>query len=289
MQLCPQVVPSALQDTPVFLVVGALEDNRKHTYAGPLTGRRMWRIFGRQHLLPQASQAINPADLLFDHPRVPFGMQQHHRATGPMTVGAINHPQSNLADLYRELGDIFAVPLRPHNRWGGFKALRERWLAHLEGTRRRAVLLIDEAQEMSPQALCELRLLASARFDSQPLLCVVLAGDARLIDKLRREELIPLGSRIRTRLATEHASRDELLEGLGHLLAGAGNASLMTAQLRHTLCDHAAGNYRILTTMAAELLAVAAQRELPQLDEKLYLEVFAQPEASAPRRAGARR
>lgn len=206
-----------------------------------------------------------------------------------VTVAAINHPQSNLADLYRELGDIFAVPLRPHNRWGGFKALRERWLAHLEGTRRRAVLLIDEAQEMSPQALCELRLLASARFDSQPLLCVVLAGDARLNDKLRREELIPLGSRIRTRLATEHASRQELLDGLGHLLAGAGNASLMTAQLRNTLCDHAAGNYRILTTMAAELLAVAAQRELAQLDEKLYLEVFAQPEASAPRRAGTRR
>ena len=204
-------------------------------------------------------------------------------------VGVINHPQNSLADLYRVLGDIFAVPLRPHNRWGGFKALRERWLAHLEGTRRRAVLLVDEAQEMSPAALCELRLLASARFDSQPLLCVVLAGDARLIEKLRREELIPLGSRIRTRLATEHASREELLEGLNHLLAGAGNASLMTPPLRHTLCDHAAGNYRILTTMAAELLAAAAQRELPQLDEKLYLEVFAQPEAPTPRRAAARR
>ena len=206
-----------------------------------------------------------------------------------VTVGAINHPQSNLADLYRELGDIFAVPLRPHNRWGGFKALRERWLAHMDATRRRAVLLVDEAQEMSPAALCELRLLASARFDSQPLLCVVLAGDARLLDKLRREELIPLGSRIRTRLATEHASREELSAGLTHLLDGAGNASLMTPGLRHTLCDHAAGNYRLLTTMAAELLAAAAQRELPQLDEKLYLEVFAQPEVPAPRRAAARR
>jgi type II secretory pathway predicted ATPase ExeA len=206
-----------------------------------------------------------------------------------VTVGVISHPQSNLADLYRELGDVFAVPLRPHNRWGGFKALRERWLAHLETTRRRVVLLIDEAQEMSPAALCELRLMASARFDSQPLLCVVLAGDARLIDKLRREDLIPLGSRIRTRLATEHASREELIDSLGHLLAGAGNASLMTPQLRHTLCDHAAGNYRILTTMAAELLAAAAQRDLPQLDEKLYLEVFAQPEAPTPRRAVARR
>ncbi len=206
-----------------------------------------------------------------------------------VTVGVINHPQSSLGDLYRELGDIFAVPLRPHNRWGGFKSLRERWLAHLETTRVRAVLLVDEAQEMSPAALCELRLMASARFDSQPLLCVVLAGDARLIDKLRREELIPLGSRIRTRLATEHASRDELLAGLNHLLAGAGNASLMTTALRQTLCDHAAGNYRILTTMAAELLAAATQRELPQLDEKLYLEVFAQPDTPVPRRTPARR
>jgi general secretion pathway protein A len=97
-----------------------------------------------------------------------------------ITVGTINHPQSNLADFYREMGDVFAVPLKPHNRWGGFKVLRERWITHLESTRRRAVLLIDEAQEMRPAVLCELRLLASARFDSQPLLCVVLAGDARL-------------------------------------------------------------------------------------------------------------
>ena len=206
-----------------------------------------------------------------------------------ITVGAINHPQSNLADFYRELGDIFGVPLRPSNRWGGFKALRERWLSHLESSRCRPVLLIDEAQEMTPQVLSELRLLASARFDSQPLLCIVIAGDARLTEKLRREELIPLGSRIRTRLATEFASREELVACLDHLLAGAGNASLMTTQLRHTLCDHAAGNYRILTTMAAELLAAAAQRDLPVLDEKLYLDIFAQPNQPASRRAATAR
>ena len=204
-------------------------------------------------------------------------------------LGTISHPQCNLADFYRELGDVFGVPLRPHNRWGGFKALREAWFAHLESTRRRPVLLIDEAQEMSPAVLSELRLMASAKFDSQSLLCVVLAGDARLPEKLRREELIPLGSRIRTRLATEAASREELLACLQHLVSAAGNASLMSAALMHTLCDHAVGNYRILTTMAAELLAVAAHRDMPQLDEKLYLEVFASPETAAPRRASARR
>jgi general secretion pathway protein A len=142
---------------------------------------------------------------------------------------------------------------------------------------------------MSPLILNELRLLSSARFDSQSLLCIVLAGDARLLEKLRREELIPLGSRIRTRLATEAATREELLACLEHLLAAAGNASLMTRELRQTLCDHAAGNYRILVSMAAELLMTAAQREITTLDEKLYLQVFSAPERSTARRAAAAR
>jgi len=194
-----------------------------------------------------------------------------------ITIGAIAHPSSNLADFYREMGDLFAVELKPHNRWGGFKALRERWLAHLEGILLRPILLIDEAQEMHPAVLSELRLLSSMQFDSRTLLTVVLAGDARLTSKLRRDELLPLGSRIRTRLQMEYVDRDQLLACLKHLLATAGNASLMTPELMQVLCDHAAGNYRVLTSMAAELLASAARQEITQLDEKLYLAVFATP------------
>jgi type II secretory pathway predicted ATPase ExeA len=74
-------------------------------------------------------------------------------------VGALARPQGNLADFYRELGDLFSVPLRPHNRWAGSKTLRERWQQHFEATLIRPVLLIDEAQEMSPAVLNELRLL----------------------------------------------------------------------------------------------------------------------------------
>src|SRR5439155_251604 len=114
------------------------------------------------------------------------------------------------------------------------------------------------------------------------LITVVLAGDGRLTDLFRREDLRPLGSRIRTRLSLDYATREELRACLEHLVAAAGNATLMTAELMTTLCEHALGNYRVLTTMAGELLAVAAQRELAQLDEKLYLEVFAPPRSAAP-------
>jgi type II secretory pathway predicted ATPase ExeA len=196
-------------------------------------------------------------------------------------VGVIERPQSKSPDFYRELGDIFAVKLAPHNRWCGFKALRERWKTHLASSRLRPVLLIDEAQEMSPDVLGELRILSSADFDATSLLTVVLSGDGRLLELLRQEDLVPLGSRIRTRLVTEAASREELLELLHHALAKAGNATLMTAELLDTLVDHSAGNYRLLMNTGAELLAYGLVHEVAQLDEKCFLEVF-QPRNSRP-------
>lgn len=195
-------------------------------------------------------------------------------------VGVITHSSARLADFYRELGDIFGVALNLHNRWLGFKNLRERWQHHLESTLIRPVLFIDEAQEMPICVLNELRLLTSAQFDSRLLLSVILAGDQRLNDKLRRDELLPLGSRIRVRFNTEYASTEQLMQSLEHLLESAGNPRLMTPELLQTLCDHAMGNYRALCTMAGELLETAARQEKTQLDEKLYIECFAVPQSS---------
>lgn len=200
-----------------------------------------------------------------------------------VVVGVLSRPQSRTGDFYRELGDIFGVRLKPSNRWGGFKALRDRWRAHIEASRVRPVLLVDEAQSMDPEVLEELRILSSAEFDSVSLLTVVLSGDERLLDLFRRDDLLPLGSRIRVRLRLEAASREELGALLEHLLEKAGNPHLMTEELQKTLSEHVSGNPRSLMIASSELLAEAAAREAPQLDEKLYLEVF------DPRRTASRR
>lgn len=203
-------------------------------------------------------------------------------------VGHIEHPQSRTMDFYRELGDLFGVPLLAHNRWGGFKALRARWAEHVSTTLSRPVLIIDEAQEALTPVFTELRMLASKDLDTRQLLCVVLAGDGRLVERLRSPELLPLASRIRRRLVLDYATRDELLACLDHLLEIAGNPSLMTTELKATLADHAAGNYRVLTNLADELLATAVDRDLARLDEKLYLDVF-QAAAQRPRAAAAKK
>lgn len=199
-----------------------------------------------------------------------------------VVVGTVEHPQSRTMDFYRELGDLFGVPFTSHNRWGGFKALRARWSEHISSTLSRPVLIVDEAQEALSTVFTELRVLASKDLDSRQLLCVVLAGDGRLVERLRSPDLLPLGSRIRRRLILDYASRDELLACLDHLLEAAGNPSLMTTELKATLADHAAGNYRVMMNLSDELLTTALDRELPRLDEKLYLETFSQPVAKKP-------
>jgi len=204
------------------------------------------------------------------------------------TVGVLTRPQSSLADFYRELGDIFLVQLTPHNRWAGAKVLRERWQRHFEAALIRAVLLVDEAQEMAPALLNELRLLSSANLDSRSLLTVVLCGDHRLPEKFESPELLALGTRIRVRLPLGYAAPEDLQRFLQHVLREAGNPHLMTAELLATLSEHAAGNLRILMSMAAELLDAAIRREQDQLDEKLYLEVFSVPTKSAKTRGRAR-
>lgn len=192
-----------------------------------------------------------------------------------LLVGVLTRPQAQLADFYRELGHLFGVALSPHNRWNSSQSLREKWLTHIEASVYRPVLLIDEAQEMNSAVFSELRLLSSADLDSRSILTIILAGDNRLVSRLESPDFLPIASRIRSRLRLEGLTPKQLQEGLNHLLKNAGNPRLLTPGLVQTLCEHAAGNLRLLMNMANELLAAASHQEREQIDEKLYFEVFA--------------
>ena len=201
-----------------------------------------------------------------------------------LTVGVMQRPQSKLADFYRELGELFNVNMSPSNRYGGFKALRERWKHHCQSTLLKPVLLIDEAQQVSAECLTELRILQSHKFDSQSLLFTILCGDNRLPDRFRTADLLPLGSRIGPRLLLEPLSPEQLQDYLYFALEQAGNSQLMSDELILTLSGHAANNLRVLNQMAAELLTSAAQQNLPRIDESLFFQLFS-PSAAKPRRS----
>ena len=167
-------------------------------------------------------------------------------------------------------------------------ALREKWLEHMQTMLLRPMLLVDEAQEVSPKVFTELRLMSSTCFDSRVILGVVLAGDRRLEEKLGKEELTALGSRLRIRLSLEPMEKDVLLALLDHRLETAGGSALVTPGLKATLVERSAGNPRTLLSMGQELLLRAVERELKHLDEKLFLEVFGRDDRGGSTRKGKR-
>lgn len=89
-----------------------------------------------------------------------------------------------------------------------------------------AVLIIDEAQDMSAEALEMVRLLSNLETERQKLLQIVLVGQPELRDMLARPQLRQLSQRITIRYHLRNMSRHETAGYLSHRLtvAGANNA-----------------------------------------------------------------
>jgi len=199
---------------------------------------------------------------------------QHLTAMPELCVRTLTRPQSNLRDFYREMGELFEIPMKYNNRFGAYANLRSQWKSFIKTTLFRPVILIDEAQEAPADVLNEIRLLSSTDLDSKNILAVVMAGDNRLPEKLQNDMLKPLESRIRIRHHLDKRPFDELVQILSQSMAQAGSPQLMNTELIKTVAEHAMGNLRAMMIMGNELLTNAAEKEIRQLDENLFFDVY---------------
>jgi general secretion pathway protein A len=92
--------------------------------------------------------------------------------------------------------------------------------AHSEG--RRVVLVVDEAQNLSPEVLEQVRLLTNLETNTQKLLQIILIGQPELRELLSRTELRQLAQRITGRYHLNPLSREETSAYVLHRLRVAG-------------------------------------------------------------------
>ncbi len=88
---------------------------------------------------------------------------------------------------------------------------------------RDVVLLIDEAQDMSPELLEQVRLLSNLETDDRKLLQIVLVGQPELRDMLASDGLRQLSQRITVRYHLDPIGRDEIEAYIQHRLQVAGS------------------------------------------------------------------
>lgn len=90
------------------------------------------------------------------------------------------------------------------------------------------VVMIDEAQNLSPGVLEQIRLLSNLETDQHKLMQIILSGQPELRERLARPDLRQLRQRILVRCRLQPLSEDELAEYLVHRLHVAGGNGHVT-------------------------------------------------------------
>lgn len=93
--------------------------------------------------------------------------------------------------------------------------------------RRRPVLIIDEAQNLAPEVLEEVRMLSNLETDNAKLLQIILVGQPELRDRIRSPQLIQLRQRILVQCHLSPLSLEETEEYILFRLERAGNRDAM--------------------------------------------------------------
>jgi len=126
----------------------------------------------------------------------------------------ILNPCMTATQLLRTI--LIELGLKPkRDRVGSLTVLNEFLLAQVSAGND-VVVIIDEAQDMSPELLEEVRLLSNLETASRKLLQIVLVGQPELRDNIDRKELRQLRQRITVRYHLQPLSYDETKDYIYH-------------------------------------------------------------------------
>jgi general secretion pathway protein A len=134
----------------------------------------------------------------------------------------------------------------------------------------RVVLIIDEAQDLSIEALEQVRLLTNLETDTQKLLQIILLGQPELRELLGRDDLRQLAQRITARFHLTPLDAAESERYLRHRYAIAGGLHLpFDAVAIRRLHAHAGGVPRLINVIAERSLLAGYARDAKTLDARI--------------------
>jgi general secretion pathway protein A len=173
-------------------------------------------------------------------------------ALGPNVERAlILNPGVTETQLLRAMLHDFGLEPRGRDRLACVETLN-RFL--LEKTRdgKNVALFIDEAQDLTPGVMEQVRLLSNLETDQHKLLQIVLCGQPELKQRLARPDLRQLRQRIAVRYHLKPLSRRETAEYIEHRLrvAGANGSPVFTSRAVDRIHKFAGGTPRLVNAVA---------------------------------------
>jgi general secretion pathway protein A len=206
------------------------------------------------------------------------------------TAFMFNTTQISAIELFDCLLADFGIPCGLRTKTDMLMRLN-RWLLDRHGVGQDAVLVVDEAQNLSPQVLEEIRLLTNLETSTQKLLQIVLSGQPELDEKLKRPELRQLLQRITVRCRTGPLSLAETRSYIEERLhtAGANGEPIFSPEAIESVYCYARGIPRVINVLCEHALInayVDEQKPVPSYHvDEVAREFGFEPAAPPPPRA----
>lgn len=196
---------------------------------------------------------------------------------GPdVTVGLISNTHQSFGELLQWILFAFNLEYRGKEKVEMFHTFLD-FLVQQYGQNKRAVLIVDEAQNMSAGTLEELRMLSNVNADKDQVLQVILVGQAGLRDTLRRPDLEQFAQRIAVDYHLEALNQDETRTYIRHRIhiAGVNNPELFDDAACDAVYQHSQGVPRLINLLCDTALVYGFAEQKAQIDEQIVNDVAA--------------
>ncbi|MBF0511578.1 MAG: Flp pilus assembly complex ATPase component TadA [Candidatus Omnitrophica bacterium] len=184
-------------------------------------------------------------------------------------ISLVLNPYFSEVQLLRAIAEDFGLEVKKANRLDIVNTLNH-FLLDLNLNNGNAVLVIDEAQDLSSRQLEQIRLLSNLETKDEKLLQIVLVGQPELKEKINRHELRQIYQRIIVKHHLCPLSADEVKDYIDHRLQKAGLGDVIIPPEAYTMINtFARGVPRLINILCERALMLGFIRQEKTLTQEL--------------------
>lgn len=191
-----------------------------------------------------------------------------------ISIGLISNTHESFGDLLQWVSMAFNLDHKGKDKVALYDAFSS-YVINEYANSKRTVLIIDEAQNLSPSVLEELRMLSNINADKDQVLQLILVGQPELRETLCRKDLRQFAQRVS---ADYHLSALQLDEAIGYirhrLKVAGGSEELFELDACKLIWKYTGGIPRLINTVCDTALVYAYADQLKSVSRRLAAEVI---------------
>ncbi|MCK4378642.1 MAG: AAA family ATPase, partial [Deltaproteobacteria bacterium] len=199
-----------------------------------------------------------------------------HQIPKDLHLALINNPDVSPAQLLKMLCQEYELVSTNDNKTALLEHIYQ-FLLQIYANRQRAILIIDEAQNLPAETIEEIRMLSNLETEKEHLIQIILVGQPELKEKLQRRSLRQFTQRVTVHAHLGALTTDDISRYIRHRLkvAGADNPELFTEEAIQALHTYSEGIPRLINILCDTALVYGFADELQSIDRPVIDNVMA--------------